>query len=77
MMDLNVSANGSPAGGAQACVSASTELVVNMGAEASFADLFDASTGEMPFEKIFSPLRVRNAPRGFLSHPVLNPVHGH
>lgn len=49
-MDVSVSAN---SGKAQACVDASTELAVNIGAQASFFDLFDASTGKTLFEKNF------------------------
>jgi hypothetical protein len=72
-MDLSVSAKSAPSGGAQACVDASTELAVNIGAEAPLLDLSDASsTGETVFEKTFRSCRsvTRNASRGFLSHPV-------
>ncbi|KAN0134690.1 hypothetical protein V8E53_007475 [Lactarius tabidus] len=55
-MDLSVSAN---SGDAQACVDASTELAVNIGAQASFFDLFDASTGDTLFKKNFPLLQVR------------------
>jgi hypothetical protein len=57
-MDLSVSTN---SGGEQACVGASTELAVNIGAEASFFDLFDASTGKTLFKKDFPLLQVRHA----------------
>ncbi|KAI9452115.1 hypothetical protein BJY52DRAFT_1294619 [Lactarius psammicola] len=70
--DLNVSANAADgnrgnntaalAGGAQACVDANTELVVNIGAQASFFDFFDASTGATLFDKSFPLLQqVRRA----------------
>jgi hypothetical protein len=72
-MDVSVSAN---SGKAQACVDASTELAVNIGAQASFFDLFDASTGKTLFEKNFPLFQVRHAHVGFLSHSVANPVHG-
>ncbi|KAH8985709.1 hypothetical protein EDB92DRAFT_2116659 [Lactarius akahatsu] len=42
-----------PVGGAQACVDANTELAVNVGAQASFFDLFNASTGTTLFDKSF------------------------
>jgi len=38
-------------------VGASTELAVNIGAEASFFDLFDASTGKTLFKKDFPLLQ--------------------
>jgi hypothetical protein len=57
-MDLSVSAN---SGDAQACVDASTELAVNIGAENSFFDLFDASMSDTLFEKNFPLLQVRHA----------------
>ncbi|KAH9053109.1 hypothetical protein EDB87DRAFT_291780 [Lactarius vividus] len=46
-----------PAGGAQACVDANTELAVNVGAQASFFDLFNASTGTTLFDKTFPLLQ--------------------
>ncbi|KAH8985711.1 hypothetical protein EDB92DRAFT_2027166 [Lactarius akahatsu] len=46
-----------PAGGAQACVDANTELAVNVGAQASFFDLFNASTGTTLFDKSFPLLQ--------------------
>ncbi|KAN0134687.1 hypothetical protein V8E53_007472 [Lactarius tabidus] len=57
-MDLSVSAN---SGDAQACVDASTGLAVNIGAENSFFDLFDASMSDTLFEKNFPLLQVRHA----------------
>ena len=47
------------AGGAQACVDANAGLAVNIGAQASFFDLFDASTGAELFNKNFPLLQVR------------------
>ena len=76
-MGLNVSANvdgragnnvTAPAGCAQACVDANTELAVNIGAQASFFDLFNASTGTTLFDKSFPLLQVRHASRDFLSY---------
>ncbi|KAH8997662.1 hypothetical protein EDB86DRAFT_3076463 [Lactarius hatsudake] len=46
-----------PAGGARACVDANTELAVNVGAQASFFDLFNASTGTTLFDKSFPLLQ--------------------
>ncbi|KAH8983480.1 hypothetical protein EDB92DRAFT_1575878 [Lactarius akahatsu] len=46
-----------PAGGAQACVDANADLAVNLGAQASFFDLFDASTGTKLFDKSFPLLQ--------------------
>ena len=56
--DLSVTANN---GDAQACVDASTELAVNIGAEDTFFGLFDASTSKTLFKKDFPLLQVRNA----------------
>lgn len=75
-MDQSVSANSAPAGDAQACADASTELAVNISAQASSFDFFDASTSETFFEKNFPLLQVRRASRGIISYPVANPVHG-
>ncbi len=77
--DLNVFANAdgsrgnntaAPAGGAQACVDANTELAVNIGAQASFFDFFDESTGATLFDKSFPLLQqVRHASR------TISPIH--
>ncbi|KAH9060372.1 hypothetical protein EDB83DRAFT_2520372 [Lactarius deliciosus] len=55
-----------PAGGARACVDANTELAVNVGAQASFFDLFNASTSTTLFDKSFPLLPART---------VSSPVH--
>jgi hypothetical protein len=48
---------------------------VNIGAEASFFDLFGTPTGETLLEKNFPLLQICNAAsRGFLSHPVADPA---
>ncbi|KAH9167921.1 hypothetical protein EDB89DRAFT_1994780 [Lactarius sanguifluus] len=46
-----------PARAAQACVDANADLAVNLGARASFFDLFDASTGKTLFDKSFPLLQ--------------------
>ena len=71
-MDLSVTADN---GDAQACVDASTELAVNIGAQAAFFDLFNASTSDTLFDKNFPLLQVRQNAL-FLASPWLTPVHG-
>ncbi|KAI9437319.1 hypothetical protein H4582DRAFT_339196 [Lactarius indigo] len=59
-LKVSAGADGSravPARGAQACVNADTELAVNVGAQASFFDLFNASTGTTLFDKSFPLLQ--------------------
>ena len=56
-IDLSVAANN---GDAQACVDASSELAVNIGAEDSFFDIFGASTSKTLFKKDFPLLKVCN-----------------
>ena len=68
-MDLSVTAD---IDDAQACVDASTELAVNIGAEAAFFDLFNASTNETLFDKNFPLLQVRQK-TAFSCIPVANP----
>ena len=64
-MDLSVTADSSDS---QACVDASAELAVNVGAEAAFFNVFNASTNDTLFDKNFPLLQVRQ--RCFLSsHP--------
>jgi hypothetical protein len=60
-IDLSLFTNGDPTGYAQTYVDSSSELSVNIGAEASFFDLSGTSTGETLFEKSFSWLQVRHA----------------
>jgi hypothetical protein len=62
-----------PTGDLQACVDANTGLAVNIGAEASFIDLFNASTGLTLFNKSFPLPQVRHASRGILLHPRVTP----
>ena len=54
-MDLSVTADSSDA---QACVDASAELAVNVGAEAAFFNVFNASTNDTLFDKNFPLLQV-------------------
>lgn len=73
-LNVSVNADGSDntatsVEGTKACVDANTGLAVNIGAQAAFLDLFNASTGETLFNKSFPLLQVRHASRGFLSHP--------
>ena len=64
-MDLSVTADSSDS---QACVDASAELAVNVGAEAAFFNVFNASTNDTLFDKNFPLLQVRQ--HCFLSsHP--------
>ena len=56
-LDLSVAADNND--DAQACVDASTELAVNIGAQAAFFDLFKASTSDTLFDKNFPLLQVR------------------
>ncbi|KAF8266395.1 hypothetical protein EI94DRAFT_1803173 [Lactarius quietus] len=82
-MGLNVSAsadecdgnNAATPAGPQACVDANTELAVNIGAQASFFDLFDASTGTTIFDKSFPLLQkcfgLSNTTSVFPTPPVL------
>ena len=68
---LNLSANAdvvdggnnaaAPAGDLQVCVDANAGLAVNIGAQAAFFDLFNASTGATLFDKSFPLLQVRHA----------------
>ena len=72
--NLNLSSNadaygGNTQGDLQACVDASTGLAVNVGAQASFFDLFDAFTGANLFNKNFPLLQVRHPSRGIPSNP--------
>lgn len=57
-IDLSLFTNGDPTGYAQTYVDSSSELSVNIGAEASFFDLSGTSTGETLFEKSFSWLQI-------------------
>jgi hypothetical protein len=60
-MDLSVSAKSAISGGAQACVDASTELAMNIGAEAPLLDLSDASSTGETLQENLPLLQVRNA----------------
>jgi hypothetical protein len=50
-------------------VDVNTGLAVNIGAEASFIDLFNASTGLTLFNKSFPLPQVRHVSRGIILHP--------